>query len=238
MKINPGTYYNEDYFSSKKTYTDEFGIERVYHGPAKHWHGFGIIANWIKENMPWVKTVLDVGCSAGSFVAQAVEAGLDCVGVDISEYAVSHPVPGAKGRLKVMDLKNMNNPAEHDLVVAFDLLEHIYRKDLQVCMENIAKAVKPGGSFFACIATARFPHEEWEHPSEDHPVPQDKNWLAVSGHVNVKSFKWWLDELKGFGFTRNDKLMLDFQIWRMLHPDFNKLESWSLLNVYIGEKHA
>jgi len=241
VKVDPNIHYNENYFyepgKPTKTYVDQFGITREYHGPAKDWHGFSIIAMWIKENFPEIKDIYDMGCGAGSFVARANSVGLSCFGCDISRYAIKNCVTGAGGKVRVANI--VTDPVlnkKHDLVTALDLMEHIYEKDLQSALNFITEAIKPGGYFFACVATARHENEIWTHTSEVDEVPADKRWLAVSGHVNVKFSDYWLEKFIQLGFKPDYEKMYKFQIWRMLNNEMKNMDAWSLLNVFIGKK--
>jgi cyclopropane fatty-acyl-phospholipid synthase-like methyltransferase len=234
MLIKPSEWYNDDYFyPNHKTYIDEFGVSRIYYGPSKEWGGFGLIANWIKENFPNAKTLYDIGCSAGSFVDYSSRIGFNSFGVDISRFAVNNCVEGARGKLHIQDITSSNPVKQSDLVTSMDLMEHIYEKDLNKVIEYIKKSMAPGATFFSCICTARHENEIWQHSSEQDPIPQNRNWLAVSGHVNIKWMEDWMKIFSNAGFTMDYEKMFKFQIWRTRN-ELSQTDSWSIRNVYIG----
>lgn len=238
MQVCPKDFYDENYFyPNKKLWVDQFGVTREYHGPAKDWHGFSSVANWIKDNMPGTKKVFDIGCSAGSFVARSRDLGFDTNGCDISKFAIGHCVDGAAGHVQIADIcKDSVKIPDNDLVVAFDLLEHIYIKDLDAAMRYISSHARPGGKFFFCIATARAINECWKHTSENDAVPPDKTWLAVAGHVNIDFIEWWISKIESFGIETDYKNMFNFQLWRERQADMSQVMSWSMRNIYIGTK--
>jgi len=238
MKVDPNEHYEEGYFFPQtRTYLDEFNNEREYRGPAKDWHGFTEIAQWLKLNFPDAHTIYDIGCGPGSFVARASQIGFLCRGIDISKWAIKNCVEGARGRLQVVNIIKENpSHIQHDMVTALDLMEHIYEKDLDKSLDYIYQSIRSEGIFFACIATARNQNEIWTHTSEEDEVPPNKRWLAISGHVNIKFMDYWIKKMESTGLKTDYESMVKFQIWRMQHSELSALDSWSLLNVYIGRK--
>lgn len=237
MIIKPSDWYSEDYFyPNKRKYVDQFGVEREYIGPSKDWHGFSEIALFVRENFESVRTIYDIGCSAGSFVSRSREHGFSSFGCDISKFAISNCIDGAKGFVKVKDITKSEQNEQYDAVVAFDLLEHIYEKDLDKCLQYIYQSAKIEGWFFFCIATSRNPNEIWSHPDENTPIPPDRTWLAVSGHVHIKPIEWWIKKLESVGMKTSYEKMMKFQLWRNRHSQMRDVESWSTGNVYIGRK--
>lgn len=237
MKIDPSEHYGENYFYPNfTTYMDQYGVERKYYGPAKEWHGFHYIAEWIKENIPNIKSVFDIGCSAGSFVDHASSIGLECYGCDISKYAVKEAVQGARGKIRIADITKESPWTSCDLVTAMDLMEHIYMNKMDLAMKYIMDAMNCRGFFFACIATMRNKNEEFVHTSPEDEIPSDKRWLGVAGHVTIKPIQFWIDLMDKYGIAPRYDLMAKFQIWRVLHPDMKNCDSWSILNTYIGQK--
>jgi len=237
MKIDPGSHYGEDYFYPNfTTYIDQYGVERKYFGPSKEWYGFFYIAQWLKENIPEAKSIFDIGCSAGSFVSHASSLGFDCMGCDISKYAISQAVSGATEKVKIADITKDSPWTKCDLVTAMDLMEHIYLNKMDSAMNYILNAMKDNGIFFACIATMRNANEEFVHTSPVDEIPADKRWLGVAGHVTIKTIQFWIDLMNHYGIEPRYDLMAKFQIWRVLHPEMKNCDSWSILNVFVGQK--
>ena len=241
MQIKPKDWYNENYFyPNKRTYVDQFGVSREYPGPSLDWHGMTIVAGFIKEIFPDVKTIYDIGCSAGSFVSRSRDIGFDTTGCDISTFAIQNCLDGAKGKVRIVDITKEQPSTQlskqHDMVIAFDLLEHIYMKDLDLALKYITESVKPGGFVFFCIATVRADNEQYVHPDEDTPVPSDKTWQLVSGHVNNQYLGWWINKIESCGIKTDYEKMMKFQLMRVNNMEMKDVESWGVRNVYVGRK--
>ena len=235
MLIKPKDWYSEDYFyPNTRHYTDQYGVTREYKGPSKDWNGFSYIANFIKDNFIGVETINDIGCSAGAFVARSIEMGFKTKGCDISDFAINNCLEGARGHVVEVDITKYESMKKSDMVVSFDLMEHIYEKDLNDALAFITGSCKSGGWIFLCIATARNQNEIWSHPDEDTIVPPDRTWLAVSGHVHIRTIDWWIKKLESCGFTTNYEKMMHFHLWRARHSTMRDVESWGIGNVYIG----
>lgn len=237
MKIDPSQHYGENYFYPNFTmYTDQYGVERKYFGPSKEWYGFLYIAQWMKENIQEAKSIFDIGCSAGSFISHASSIGFDCRGCDISKYAISNAVTDAIGKVRRADITKDIPWDKCDLVTAMDLMEHIYMNKMDLAMQYILNAMKEKGLFFACIATMRASNEEFVHTNPEDEIPADKRWLGIAGHVTIKPISFWIDLMSKYGIEPRYDLMAKFQIWRVLHTEMKNCDSWSILNVYIGQK--
>ena len=236
--IRPKDWYSDDYFwPNTRKYLDRYGQERIYAGPARDWEGFSLVANFLKKNLPGVRTIHDVGCSAGSFVSRAPALGFECTGIDISNYAVKNCIEGAGGKLRIGDISEIQPYTSADMVTAMDLLEHIYSKDLDAALNYMIGSIKSGGHFFACICTTTYPSEEWTHTSEDDPVPKEWQWCAVAGHVHFKPMvPHWIEKLESCGLITDYSMMAKFQLWREYHTQMSTIASWGIKNVYVGRK--
>lgn len=105
---------------------------------------------WIKERLDFIRTIspggrlLEVGCSAGHFLAKARDAGYDAFGIEMNtaagEYAKSH----YGLNVEVGSIMDINLP-EHffDLIVLFDVFEHLTGP--VACLEKLFSALLPGG---------------------------------------------------------------------------------------------
>ncbi len=87
--------------------------------------------------------LLEIGCGRGEFLESFQQAGLDCYGVDMSDYCVKN-----KTGLKVncIDLANDNLPYPDnyfDVVYHKSLLEHFYSPDK--VMKETHRVLKQGG---------------------------------------------------------------------------------------------
>ncbi|MBK20656.1 MAG: methyltransferase [Rhodospirillaceae bacterium] len=106
-------------------------------------------------------TILDLGCGAGLLVHCATQAGYTNVsGVDISQQQVE-----AAERLGIKNIRQGDamealtalEPASHDAIVSFDILEHMTRQELVVLIDGVHAALKPGGLWIIHTANAEGP---------------------------------------------------------------------------------
>lgn len=91
--------------------------------------------------------LLDVGCATGVFLKLAQESGWETWGVDISQFAVNLcRRRGLKNVLKCAFEKMKFDQGFFDVVVAFDLIEHVL--DPLKFLKKIGKIMKPNGLLF------------------------------------------------------------------------------------------
>jgi 2-polyprenyl-3-methyl-5-hydroxy-6-metoxy-1,4-benzoquinol methylase len=88
--------------------------------------------------------LLDVGASAGFFVEQALEAGFDAYGVELSTEAVAKAPANVRDRLTVGDVNALalGGTAPFDVVTAFDLIEHVF--DPVAFLQELRRVTRPG----------------------------------------------------------------------------------------------
>ena len=91
--------------------------------------------------------LLELGCAKGFFVEAALAAGYDAHGVDLSAAAVeAGRRRGLMGRLSCADAREIGQgeaPAEFDLVVAWELLEHV-EQPIEF-LQSSSLCLRPGG---------------------------------------------------------------------------------------------
>mgnify|MGYP000897124744 CR=1 FL=1 len=91
--------------------------------------------------------VLEIGCGIGTIVFELTKQGCDVCGTDISQVAIEY------GRGKYEGIRLDVQPAEElafddgafDVVLSFDLFEHIARIDLHVA--EVGRVLKAGGYY-------------------------------------------------------------------------------------------
>ncbi|HOW19785.1 MAG TPA: class I SAM-dependent methyltransferase [Phycisphaerae bacterium] len=91
--------------------------------------------------------VLEIGCGIGTIVAELSKQGYDVCGTDLSQVAIEY------GRRKYPGVRLEVQPAEElayedgqfDVVLSFDLFEHIARIDRHVA--EVRRVLKPGGYY-------------------------------------------------------------------------------------------
>jgi len=146
------------------------------------------------NDLPRNAAVLDVGCGSGSLLAALKDAGFSgCEGVDVSEeqVALAHEM-GVEG-VKQGDLTSMLHAADAswDLITGIDIIEHFTKDELVVLLQQLRKALKPGGRIVfrtpnldaplaSVFANGDFTHENYLNASSASQV------LMACGFGDVK----------------------------------------------------
>ena len=91
-----------------------------------------------------VGKLLDVGASCGFFVEEAVAAGYDAYGVELSAEAIGKAPPDVRARLMLGDVSTLDLSAKapFDVVTAFDVIEHLF--DPIAFLAGLRRVAKPG----------------------------------------------------------------------------------------------
>jgi len=111
--------------------------------------------------------LLDVGASCGFFVEEALRAGFDAYGVELSAEAISKAPDDIRVRLTLGDVNALNAADQQafDVITAFDLIEHVF--DPIAFLHQLRQVAKPGswivistpdaGHFLRYVLRARWP---------------------------------------------------------------------------------
>ena len=96
------------------------------------------------------KTLLDIGCAYGPFLAAASESSFNPFGTDISEDAVSYvqqklKYPAVCSAFPEIDTAEEFGIAQFDVVTMWYVIEHF--KDLGLVLRKVSTLVKKGGTF-------------------------------------------------------------------------------------------
>ena len=183
MKIDK-SYFDEEYFTK--------GTKSNY-GPYQIAEDLNERCWAIAERFK-PKRLLDLGCALGFFVAQFRMYGIDAYGIDVSHYAIEigKKLNFYAGKYSE-DKKDLSKNQDYsigldrylfeasatdipfpdkffDLVVSWDVLEHIPEKDISKAMSELNRvAVKQ----YHSIATEVFDYDK------------DKS------HITIKPLEWW-----------------------------------------------
>lgn len=138
------------------------------------------------------KRLLDVGCGAGHFLAEAVKR-VSCSGSEISEVGVQltrmRALHAAIVQVSIENWDYWSGVIPYDFIVSIGSLEHIV--DLDAALNNIQRLLAPDGKFyFYC------PNELWQHfdqPNERTMTDQEWTELYVSHNLFVDWSKRWND---------------------------------------------
>jgi len=157
---NFGIEKDELYFASR-------GIEPKHWSDSLHWKHF------FKP-----KTVLEFGAGLGPRTLTMNELGMNAMGVELSQYAVDHQFENANVvQGDVLDWKG----EKADLVVAYDILEHLEYGDLRKAIENL----KAHTNKYVLVSV---------------PVIGDPNLANDSTHKIFQTMEWWKETFTQYGF--------------------------------------
>jgi SAM-dependent methyltransferase len=104
------------------------------------------------ERCPPGGTVLDAGCGTGKYFAMVLDAGRRVVGADQSTGMLSR----ARARfpavpLEKVGLQELDFDGAFDGVLCVDAMENIPPEDWPVVLDNLRRAVRPGGHLYLTV---------------------------------------------------------------------------------------
>ena len=116
------------------------------------------------------ESVLDLGCGYGTLVDWLNGFGIHAIGVDISDYGVKFSKKCFCG-----DISNLDLNEKFDLVVGFDILEHIDENLIDQTIKGIAKVCN-------------------KHAFFNIPLTSNRGSLAEPTHVTIKPRQFWIEK--------------------------------------------
>jgi ubiquinone/menaquinone biosynthesis C-methylase UbiE len=182
--------------------------------------------------------ILEIGCGTGRVVFELSRQGYDVIGTDISQEAVAY------GRKKYDDIKLQVQPAEKlefadktfDIVLSFDLFEHIAEVDKHV--SEVYRVLRPNGLYLfqtpnkycnAVFATLSNKSLKWRraHPSLHSPGQLRKR--LSRHHFEVRFIK--MNPINEFTLKKLRKLGPISYIFK--HINFRRLPLFLQTNLYV-----
>lgn len=140
------TLYSNEYYETRSEY---YFNNRIWNPGAgrnnENIESFDRALSRLRQLEPAGKSLLDVGCGLGIFLAMARDAGWNVKGIDTSEYAIRHA--REHFQLDVTHgavLKDAEfAPASFDVITLWDSIEHF--RDPFGQLSEIYRLLKPGG---------------------------------------------------------------------------------------------
>jgi SAM-dependent methyltransferase len=122
-------------------------------------HHFAYFTSELKRTrVGTIKKAIEIGFGAGSFLKYCVLQNIQCLGVELNIHQVH--LARAKGYDVIMDDELdeliLKNP-QVDLVVMFDVLEHIPREQLVEALCRYATLLRPGGCILVRVPNGDSP---------------------------------------------------------------------------------
>lgn len=222
MVIDYASWYDEAYWTAQKRYRAH-GEEKVYHGPGLVWDGFDFVADALARVLPKGR-LLDIGCGGGDLASRLMLRGFDSYGIDISRHAVENAVPSMKGRIHLHDITQPwpNAISRHyDVVIATDLMEHIYQEDLEYTFQQMMHLGARYYFFLVAVTTG----EEFV-AKKGEPIPEKWTETAVSGHVHVMRPSWWARFFQTHGLEVDWRRAYLFQSIRERNKPWRDTAGW------------
>jgi len=180
-------FYDEEYFE-RGVQTGKSGYGGYYNHPL-----FKAIARELKGYFT-PKRVLDVGAAMGFMVQELAGLGVDAHGIDISEYAVGGCPEAVTSRLVCGRAEKLPwENGDFDLVVSFDMLEHLNETQYRAAIREMARVSSKNLLF--SITT------------DDHVIDQS--------HISVMPIEKWVaivDSEIGGDYYRHKNNFLDQSI--------------------------
>ncbi|MGH9411069.1 MAG: class I SAM-dependent methyltransferase [Vicinamibacterales bacterium] len=159
---------------------------------------------------------LDLGCASGAVIECLEDLGITAEGVEISEMAIARAADRVRPRLHHGDLLSLDLAPGFDLVMGFDVFEHLNPNKLPAYLSRLA-ALMVEGAFLFCNIPAFgidpvfgviFPHylDAWQRNSaEGRPFAQlhcDDLGYPIHGHLVWADSAWWAEQCASVGLTR------------------------------------
>lgn len=196
-RIDASFYDREYYVGNKSSYRfakSESFVGRWMQRIANHYRALSIKL-YLNPN-----TVLDIGCGTGKLVKALRRFGIEAYGVEISEDAVKLAQPHIRQYLKKGDITKLPyEDNQFDLVVTFDVLEHMEKSKIRKAIDESIR-----------VSKKHILHKIYT---------KENKWISIMhgkdySHLSVLSRKFWKKL-----FLRNDNAVL-------LRNSFFKLPSF------------
>ena len=125
--------------------------------------GHPYLAKVIRDHFPADRAakILDLGCGEGGFLRALRQHGYtDLTGIDRSPEQVAVAARRGEAGVRLGDVlidAAALPDASHDVIIAFDVIEHLKREELLVLADNVRRALRPGGRWMLHLPNAESP---------------------------------------------------------------------------------
>jgi ubiquinone/menaquinone biosynthesis C-methylase UbiE len=229
---------------AEEYYGDQFVADQVKKYKERqrnHWgERMGAVLRMVDEVAPEPSDVLDLACGIGAFSIAAARRGHRVVGLDYSETALRAArklaeEEGASCRFVHGDATKLPfEDASFDLVIASDIIEHLFDPPLLRMFQECHRVLRPGGAFVIHTTPTRYlylmsvlraaplvPFAWLPQPQLDrlielyekypfnalHKVLKGDTWVnltAARGHCNCPEYGHLRDLLEAAGFSMQE----------------------------------
>ncbi len=156
-------FYDAPYFNGDGQYSGYFCYTRGAVAPSRE------LAKTLFELFR-PASALDAGCAAGYTVAALRDLGVDASGIDISEWAIKEARSPFVGRL---DISTQVIEGSFDLVIAYDVIDHIAPERLAFAMQNLWRAT---AGWLVMVPGLHNEGTTFDRSEPMHQVFHDRDW--------------------------------------------------------------
>lgn len=165
--------------------------------------------------------VLDLGCAGGGFVRECINDGCFAVGLEGSDYSKRMKraewavIPDFLFTCDItkefsIKLRKNSSGVKFNIITAWEVLEHIEKKELDQLIKNIRNHLDEGGLFIASVANY-----------------SDKIG-NIEYHRTQKNKKWWFKQFAKYGmYPRKD--LYDYFNKQYIRGDYENDSSFHLI---------
>ncbi len=158
-----------------KQYSKEYFMDAETYGGAKEF-GAGIYDRRFHQSLERADIhsgmkVLDVGCGKGEMTNLCSASGAESIGIDYSEDAIDIAVQYKHKFAKFVLVKGFMFPFQDgtfDRVTMLDIAEHLSKQELQECLKEVKRVLKPNGMLYLDTSPNKLFNEityyMWERP--------------------------------------------------------------------------
>jgi SAM-dependent methyltransferase len=149
-------------------------------------------------SMPSVGSVLEIGFGNGSFAAWATARGARYRGTEqIPELLDAARRCGVEAHSSEEPIDSFVSPETLDLVVAFDVFEHVEIDDLTALLGTLARGLKPGGLLVARVPSGDSP---FSRPIQYGDLTHRTTLGSSAIHQLVEDLPFEVDQIRGPAF--------------------------------------
>jgi len=182
----------------------QYGVD-YFDGPREYGYGgYRYDGRWVLIAQDMIEhwglkpgmRVLDVGCAKGFLVKDFMKAcpGLECFGLDISEYAVKNCEPEVVGRLHIGNMVKLPFPDNSfDAVVCINTAHNLEHGDCVNAIREIQRVTKNGNAYIQ-VDSYRTPEErdifvDWVLTAYTHDYPD--GWRSIFSEAGYTGDYYW-----------------------------------------------
>jgi polysaccharide pyruvyl transferase WcaK-like protein len=183
--------YDDSYMHGVRVYrSKESGDFAIWEPPRCDWEGWNIVKDLMLQTIR-PQSLLDIGCGRGFFLKRILACGIPSHGMECSMAAWLDAPREVKDKIRLARIQDIAE--KYDVVTAFDLMEHLYEEDIA---DFVGHMKRIAGRYIVLNICASPEGGPVRTIKRGEPIPDDLEWLAVSGHVTIRHRSWWKERFE------------------------------------------